>query len=94
MLSYQAHSKPPRQRQAFHAVKNEVLHLFPFPFNFPSFVAQSEGKESRKRGHGGKTKRGKGDVSPLDEHSRPFCGVSPDGFCVWMVIITNALNEC
>ena len=30
MLSYQAHSKPPRQRQTFHAVKNEVPHLYCF----------------------------------------------------------------
>ena len=42
------------------------------------FRCPIEGKESRKRGHGGETKRGKGDVSPLDDHSRPFCGVSPE----------------
>ena len=126
--------KPPRQRQAFHAVKNEVLHLFRQPFSvrdplphrgkgvkeegvggrnqkreasrrcsiyifsiqLSEFRCPIEGKESRKRGGGGETKRGKGDVSPLDEHARPCCGVSPEQYYVAFPFrsLNNRRNRC
>ena len=55
-----------------------------------------EGRESRKRGHGGETKRGKGDVSPLDDHSLPFCGVSPEQYYLAFPFrrLNNRRNRC
>ena len=59
MLFYQAQPKPPRQRQAFPAVKNEVLHLFRQPFSV-RVPLPHRGKGVKEKGARGRNQKREG----------------------------------
>ena len=64
MLSYQAQPKPPRQRQTFHAVKNEVLHLFRQPFSV-RVPLPNRGKGVKEEGARGRNQKREGRCESL-----------------------------